>query len=116
MTAKERYREFLKSAFWQGISFECRYNANFICEKCHKGGPVHAHHKFYRPNWYDTNIEDLICLCEDCHNIEHGIDPFVAPKPNITRRMRIGKSRQRRFWKDHAKLFKKPKQTNLTLF
>lgn len=63
-----------------------------------------------RVSWYATKLEDLICLCSDCHDLEHGIKQPEPQKSSITRRMRIGKSRFHRFWKDHAKLTKKPKK------
>lgn len=111
MTAKERYQEFLKSEFWRNLSYECRDKVGFICQKCFKPNrPVHAHHKLYRVSWYATKLEDLICLCSDCHDLEHGIKQPEPQKSSITRRMRIGKSRFHRFWKDHAKLTKKPKK------
>lgn len=73
---KEAYREFLKSDFWRKLSKQKRELANYTCERCkRKTSKVQAHHKFYRDDWYDTQLQDLECLCKPCHRLAHGLGP-----------------------------------------
>ena len=72
MNRRKAYREFLKTEFWINISKFKRSQVG-MCESC--GSPEHlqCHHKFYRENWFDTRLEDLVVLCRSCHRKEHGI-------------------------------------------
>lgn len=78
----EKYAEFLKSQFWAEVSSRCKELAGWKCEKCGRDIGLNAHHKVYRNDWYETKIEDLICLCYQCHGKEHGRKmPSVLPQP-----------------------------------
>ncbi len=68
----EEYKKFLKSDFWIKLSAEKR-NLVGKCERCGRGKKLYCHHVFYRPNWYDTKLEDLEVLCFYHHQTEHGI-------------------------------------------
>lgn len=71
MTAKERYREFLKTPFWKDLSRRKLEQVGH-CEVCGYHHHLQAHHLFYRLDWFDTKLEDLQVLCRTCHRIEHG--------------------------------------------
>lgn len=76
MTSKQKYREFLESDFWIELSAEKRDGVT-KCEECGKGnGVLQSHHMFYRKNWYDTKLEDLVVLCRGCHRKRHGFAPL----------------------------------------
>lgn len=71
---KQQYSEFLKTDFWKSLSRQCLQRDKFRCRECFGKTHLQAHHKFYRPNWFDTELDDLITLCVGCHRREHGIN------------------------------------------
>ncbi len=77
---KERYAEFLKSEFWKRLSFTVRKNHGFRCQRCGVLDHCQAHHKFYREDWYQTQPEDLECVCRECHEAHHGINQQPRPR------------------------------------
>lgn len=71
---KELYALFLDSDFWRQLASQARKAAGNKCQRCGVTGVIlQAHHKFYRENWFDTQLSDLECLCRDCHRKEHGL-------------------------------------------
>ena len=58
------------SVLWQSVREWALQRAEYKCEKCGVSFPLQVHHKTYcrlgkeRP-------EDLIVLCEECHEEEH---------------------------------------------
>ncbi len=71
MDGREAYQHFLLSDFWIRVSNNRRSKAKFRCERCGAFGDTQAHHKFYRPQWFDVQPEDLEVLCSSCHSREH---------------------------------------------
>lgn len=96
MKTREDYAKFLESDFWIKLSLACRARAKFICYRCGKrAGKKHcqAHHVRYPDDWYQTTLDDLICLCRKCHEREHHVreprpepmhEPeYVPPPPDV---------------------------------
>lgn len=81
MTRKQKYREFLKTDFW--IELSARKKAGVKrCQDCkRKERHLQAHHLFYRENWYDTQLEDLVVICRRCHRKRHGFGVSVRFMP-----------------------------------
>lgn len=73
VSQKEAYGMFLESDWWKALSFERRKRSKFTCERCGKEDHCQAHHRIYRENWFDTRMEDLECICRECHEKEHGL-------------------------------------------
>lgn len=68
---------FYRSAAWQEARLIKITNANGRCEKCGAvGEEVHHIIHINSKNVYDVKItlnqDNLILLCKDCHNKEHG--------------------------------------------
>jgi hypothetical protein len=65
-----------KDPRWQRRRLEVMQNAGFCCEGCGSTEKtLNVHHKFYRRGrdpWQYNDFE-LMCLCEDCHEIWHWI-------------------------------------------
>ena len=79
---KEDYAELLRSPLWQKKRLEIMQRDNFTCCKCgctYKELQVH-HIKYIkgRKPWEYDN-EDLVTLCSDCHNEEHGVTKKTNP-------------------------------------
>lgn len=65
------YQQFLETPFWQAIRVECYQRDGYKCQNCQAASRLRAHHRFYRPNWFETRLADLVTLCEDCHTKVH---------------------------------------------
>lgn len=95
-TRKDRqaeYAEFLRSDFWWNLRREAIDIANRRCSRCPSTRFLQAHHTLYRPDWYQTQLEDLIVLCEPCHRKEHGIkkpskNAKISPEEQRSRMLR----------------------------
>lgn len=72
------YREFINTKYWKGIRYYKLERANYRCEKCHKRGTLHVHHKTYenhgKEHDFDVANNDLIVLCKKCHEEIHGMN------------------------------------------
>src|SRR6266446_4313791 len=85
LTTKELYSLFLTCDWWKNLSRRKR-RMHPRCERCAGIELLQAHHKFYRDNWFDTQLSDLQTLCRSCHQSEHSDQPerrsAVAEKVN----------------------------------
>jgi len=67
----EKQRQLFKNS---GLREECFKKYNYTCNKCGiKGGTLNAHHMKHWKDYPDLrfDINNLICLCEECHKKEH---------------------------------------------
>lgn len=75
--SKKTYWEKLRDPRWQKKRLEIMEIHDFQCELCQsENSPLNVHHKVYFKNkepWEYKNHQ-LSCLCESCHQIEHGLD------------------------------------------
>jgi len=71
------YAEKLKDPRWQKKRLEVLNHYDFLCQICGDGeSTLHVHHKQYikgREVW-DYDKEQLVCLCENCHENQHELD------------------------------------------
>lgn len=66
-----KYGEFLKTRYWMSISRYVREKAG-KCEECGETTNLHVHHTTYEHHGYEhRHLEDLRCLCKDCHLKAH---------------------------------------------
>ena len=68
---KQRYKDYLNSPQWKTIR-------NLVLErdksKCECGAiATQVHHLIYT-EWGQEPLNNLISVCQDCHNIKHGIN------------------------------------------
>lgn len=78
--SKSDYRAYLRSPTWKKRRLQVFARANYRCEEC--GTPMkivnrllgtvnlQVHHKTYR-NVFHEPLDDLICLCDECHKSKH---------------------------------------------
>jgi len=66
-----KYREYLKSKEWSEIRNDIYQIRGKKCECCGSVNDLHVHHLHYK-NIFKEEPEDLVLLCADCHNEEHG--------------------------------------------
>jgi hypothetical protein len=65
-----------KDPRWQRRRLEVMQNVGFCCEGCGSTTKtLNVHHKFYRKGRdpWQYNDDELMCLCEDCHETWHFI-------------------------------------------
>ena len=73
---KEYARSFYLSKEWKKVSSLYMSSRNYICERCGGVGTI-CHHKKYITPWnindpsITLNLDNLECLCQECHNQEH---------------------------------------------
>lgn len=72
---KEKFKNFYNSKAWKDLRAYKFSEANGLCEKCGKiTSGKDVHHKI--PIEKDWNLRldynNLILLCKDCHNEQHG--------------------------------------------
>lgn len=70
------YSELLRHPKWQRKRLEVMNAAGFRCEKCGDAETtLNVHHKKYRcgAKPWEYELHELECLCERCHQKEHGI-------------------------------------------
>ena len=93
------YSEKLKDPKWQKKRLEILNRDKFTCRLCNdKETTLHVHHNKYSNNPWDTDIDDLITLCCDCHDTIEFIAkkrPFILEclHDTTTRKVKFTKTR-----------------------
>ena len=70
---KLTYNQFLKTYYWEIVSGKVKNTSNNKCSKCNSDSNLEVHHLTYKNHGREhiTWETDLICLCHDCHQLEH---------------------------------------------
>lgn len=74
--ASVTYREMLSDPRWQRKRLEVLQRSDFKCEHCGAADKtLHVHHKAYKRGRlpWEYGTKELLALCQDCHQAEHGI-------------------------------------------
>jgi HNH endonuclease len=70
------YQEYLKSDRWREMRRRKLLRCGGICQRCYRSwrdyGFLDVHHLDYR-HFGEEREADLIVLCRECHNVEHGV-------------------------------------------
>lgn len=69
------YSDYLKTEYWKIVSEQARANAKNKCQVCGRSNKnLHVHHNTYEHRGEELeHMEDLVCLCEDCHFFYHHV-------------------------------------------
>lgn len=66
------YNDFLNTMYWKAIAERIKYKANFRCQMCNSNDNLITHHRTYEHHGDEIHhMEDLICICRDCHEKYH---------------------------------------------
>jgi 5-methylcytosine-specific restriction protein A len=77
MNYHEKYNAFYQSRDWRALRAAKFVQANGVCERCLKNGIVRVGREVHHivpidKDWSKRlDINNLVCLCSDCHNSEH---------------------------------------------
>lgn len=69
---KEEYAKYLQSDEWKALRKQARERAGNTCEFC-QGPPDHVHHVKYPKRFSEDHVDNLVVVCETCHEKLHGI-------------------------------------------
>jgi len=64
------YSEYLQTSHWIEIRNKHLKRSNYKCQICNKNNKLNVHHRTYERRG-EEDYNDLITLCEDCHNLFH---------------------------------------------
>ena len=66
------YYEFLNTPYWKAIAERVKYKAGYRCQMCNSSENLITHHRTYENHGDEIHhVEDLICICKDCHEKHH---------------------------------------------
>ena len=68
------YQDFLNTPYWDAVRSKKLYEAHFKCQLCGKSDTrLNVHHNSYERHGYEAEYykEDLIVLCDECHEKFH---------------------------------------------
>lgn len=71
---KAEYKKYLKSPQWKALRRNVLDRDNGRCTQCRGTQRLHVHHLHYS-TFESEDLDDLVTLCEDCHNVLHGGSP-----------------------------------------
>ena len=68
------YKMYLMTPYWQLVSNLARRKAKYKCQLCGSNESLNVHHKTYKHKGFEIiNMDDLIVLCQDCHQKFHEV-------------------------------------------
>ena|SRR6266566_2089291 len=67
-----KYHAYLRSPEWQALRYAVLQRSGGWCERCRGRRAVDVHHRTYARK-YRERLRDLVHLCRDCHEIQHGL-------------------------------------------
>lgn len=90
---KMPYAQFLRSAYWFGVSHVAKSKAGMRCQVCNSANKIQVHHRTYDTHGKEhENMHDLVVLCENCHGLFHGHKDAEYQRPKRFRE-RAGQER-----------------------
>jgi len=73
------YQDFLATPYWKAIAAHTKYKAGYRCQVCNSGAYLNTHHRNYDIHGREhDNINELIVLCNKCHQKFHGDERKIA--------------------------------------
>lgn len=79
-----RYEDFLATEYWSIIRSVIVTRNRGRCQLCPKYGRLNVHHRTYEHHGYEHKyLEDLICLCQSCHEKFHDKLPKESSRANV---------------------------------
>ena len=70
-TDYSKYQAYIASKEWKRFRVEAILHANGKCCQCGNADKLRCHHKNYKNLFHET-FDDVMVVCENCHNLLHG--------------------------------------------
>lgn len=90
---KMSYKDYLQTEYWQMLSEQVKANAKYKCQVCgktSKQATLHVHHNTYEHRGEEyKHMEDLVCLCGDCHQYFHDREKINKQMENLDNKLQI---------------------------
>ena len=87
---KTEYLDYLLTDHWQGLRQASFIKHGKVCHACRSREKLQAHHLIYRHPLTNCTPDDILPLCESCHESLHSV-PYViqdtALRPNRAQRV-----------------------------
>lgn len=68
-------KRYLQNSEWRELREKVLIRDNYRCNKCKcypsNNKPLHIHHIIERCQWWEDSLDNLIALCQSCHNEIH---------------------------------------------
>ena len=75
MNTKKLYSDWIKSDSWKEIATKVKQKAGYQCQLCGSAFNLSVHHTTYENLCREKDhMEDLICVCRNCHEKIHKHD------------------------------------------
>lgn len=76
----ERYSAYMHSDHWLRLRATSITEHGYRCEVCHQRRFINCHHLTYRDPLESCTPDDIMILCQRCHNLAHKI-PSISELP-----------------------------------
>ncbi len=90
---KMSYKDYLQTEYWQMLSEQVKANAKYKCQVCGRTAKevtLHVHHNTYEHRGEEYKyMEDLVCLCGDCHQYFHDREKINKQMENLDNKLQI---------------------------
>lgn len=97
MKSNSRYQSYLLSDHWKALRGLKLNQQRFRCQCCRETKRLQVHHRHYR-DLVSCTLNDLMVLCESCHQILHALLENMGEKPgSLTEQETINLARSVRF-------------------
>lgn len=66
--------DYRQTEVWKRLRKQRLWMDHYRCQYCGSGINIQVHHVHYPKVWGDETMDDLVTLCDRCHNETHEID------------------------------------------
>lgn len=71
MSRRSKYYRYLESGHWNQLRKQAFTRDGFKCTQCGSTKRLRGHHRKYRKHLEDCTLEDIVTLCQPCHQAHH---------------------------------------------
>lgn len=93
------YREYLQTDYWKKASAAAKERAGNRCQICNSSYGLETHHRTYAHRGFELeHLNDLVCLCADCHGRYHEKLPQPIVLAQVGRKKKKKKHKKMKQW------------------
>src|SRR5205823_11567049 len=84
---QRKYAKYLQSVHWMKLRRRVLIRDGKQCVLCGSTDELQAHHETYREKFRDSLPDDLVTLCRECHEEQHGLSKSSS-QPQVAKPLR----------------------------